>query len=599
MPTTDPASSPPAPTPLPDRIAGRRCKVDAWGVYTNTSPAGSYRAFGASHLQWCGELQVDEIARRCGLDALQIRERNLLHRGESVRPGGKPLDADLIGDIRRVAAGLDWETPKPAGIVGRGMSVGLLAAGAHPVSTAIVRMEADGGATLLVSSTEVGQGARTVFGQIVAEELALPLEQVRVLGGDTRRHALRPLHRRQPLDDARRPRRAARRRRYPRAAPGYRRPRVFDLPEEALTVRAAAVWHEGESVPYPDLIKAHFGMVGGELIGHGEVRPERGSGSYAEGPVFWEVCIGGAEVAVDPETGRVTVHKAVSVADVGKAINPRLVEAQEMGGAMQGIGNALHEEMLFDETGTLLNATLFEYHVPTIADMPDTFVSNIVENADGPGPYGAKGVGEGALAGVAAAIATALADAGVRDRRRYPPRPSASGARWRHAEDRDSVNEGEAMAMKVYLLDNGTLMLDQSFATWNHGQGIEFRFPVYAFFVDHPDGKVMIDTGFDKAWVERKLPFEKPEQSRGPDDRSAIGEDRGEAGRDRHRHQLPPSFRPLLEQQALPAGNVLFFEVRAAARPRARPLGAPRIRSRSGRHAGDEDRAARSRPLRI
>ena len=67
--------------------------------------------------------------------------------------------------------------------------------------------------------------------------------------------------------------------------------------------------------------------------------------------------------------------------------------------------------------------------------------------------------------------------------------------------------------MKVYLLDNGTLMLDQSFATWNHGQGIEFRFPVYAFYVDHPDGKVMIDTGFDKGWVERKLPFEKPEQS--------------------------------------------------------------------------------------
>ncbi|HKG29298.1 MAG TPA: molybdopterin cofactor-binding domain-containing protein, partial [Thermomicrobiales bacterium] len=95
-------------------------QVDAWGVYTNTSPAGSYRAFGASHLQWCGELQVDEIARRCGLDALQIRELNLLHRGESVRPGGKPLDADLIGDIRRVSAGLDWETPKPAGIVGRG-----------------------------------------------------------------------------------------------------------------------------------------------------------------------------------------------------------------------------------------------------------------------------------------------------------------------------------------------------------------------------------------------------------------------------------------------------------------------------------------------
>jgi CO/xanthine dehydrogenase Mo-binding subunit len=386
--------------------------VDAWGVYTNTSPAGSYRAFGASHLQWCGELQIDEIARRCGLDALQIRERNLLHRGESVRPGGKPLDADLIGDIRKVAASLDWETPKPEGITGRGMSVGLLAAGAHPVSTAVVRMEADGGVTLLVSSTEVGQGARTVFSQIVAEELALPVGSVRVLGGDTR---VTPYDRSTGASRSTTLAGLA----VQRAAADIRdqllsiASRLFTLPEEALEMRAAAVWHEGESIPYPDLIKAHFGMVGGELIGRGEVRPEQGSGSYAEGPVFWEVCIGGAEVAVDPETGRVTVRKAVSVADVGTALNPRLVEAQEMGGAMQGIGNALYEEMLFDATGTLQNATLYEYHVPTIADMPEQFVSNIVENQDGPGPYGAKGVGEGALAGVAAAIATALADAGV------------------------------------------------------------------------------------------------------------------------------------------------------------------------------------------
>jgi CO/xanthine dehydrogenase Mo-binding subunit len=341
-----------------------------------------------------------------------MREKNLLQRGESVRPGGKPLDADLIGDVRRIAASLDWDTPKPEGIVGRGMSVGLLAAGAHPVSTAIVRLEADGHATLLVSSTEVGQGARTVFSQVVAEELALPLDRVRVLGGDTQ---VTPYDRSTGASRSTTLAGLA----VQRAAADIRNQllaiasRVFGLPEEALSVRAAAVWHEAESLPYPDLVKAHFGMVGGELIGHGEVRPEKGSGSYAEGPVFWEVCMGGAEVAVDPETGRVAVRKAVSVADVGKALNPRLVEAQEMGGALQGIGNALHEEMLFDDTGTLLNATLYEYHVPTIADMPDTFISNIVENEDGPGPYGAKGVGEGALAGIAAAVATALADAGV------------------------------------------------------------------------------------------------------------------------------------------------------------------------------------------
>ena len=411
-------------------------KVDAWGVYTNTSPAGSYRAFGASHLQWCGELQVDEIGRRCGLDALQMRERNLLHRGEYVRPGGKPLDADLVSDIQRVAASLDWNSPKPEGIVGRGMSVGLLAAGAHPVSTAAIRMEADGGVILLVSSTEVGQGARTVFGQIVAEELAIPLQQVRVLGGDTQTT---------PYDRSTGASRSTTLAGMAvlRAARDLRQQllsiatRHFGLPEDALEVRQGAIWHEGESVPYPGLIKGHFGMVGGELIGHGEVRPESGSGSYAEGPVFWEVCIGGAEVTVNPDTGQVRVDKVVSVADVGKALNPRQVVVQEMGGAMQGIGNALYEEMLFDDTGTLLNATLYEYHVPTIADMPTSFSSNIVENGDGPGPYGAKGVGEGALAGVAAAIATALADAGVV----IDELPATPERVWRALAARDAVTD--------------------------------------------------------------------------------------------------------------------------------------------------------------
>ncbi|HKG25328.1 MAG TPA: xanthine dehydrogenase family protein molybdopterin-binding subunit [Thermomicrobiales bacterium] len=388
-------------------------KVDAWGVYTNTSPAGSYRAFGATHLQWIGEAQVDEIARRCGLDAVQIRERNLLTPGESVRPGGKPLDADLIGNVKKIAEGLNWDSPKPPN-VGRGVSVGLLAAGAHPVSTAFARMEADGIVTLYVSSTEVGQGARTVFSQIVAEELALPVDRVKVVGSDTQ---VTPYDRSTGASRSTTLAGLA----VQRAAQELRAQllsiaaRLYDLPEMALAVRDGAVWHEGEATSYPDLIRAHFGMVGGELIGRGEVRPENNDGSYAAGPVFWEVCIGGAEVEVDPDTGRLTVRKAVSVADVGKAINPKLVEAQEMGGVLQGLGNAIHEEMLYDpDTGQLLNGTLFDYHVPTIEDLPGAFVSTIVENADGPGPYGAKGVGEGSLAGATAAVVTALGDLGIR-----------------------------------------------------------------------------------------------------------------------------------------------------------------------------------------
>ena len=217
--------------------------------------------------------------------------------------------------------------------------------------------------------------------------------------------------------------------------------RLYGLPVAALEMRDGAVWHEGESKTYPELIKAHFGMVGGELIGRGEVKPEgRDDGSYAAGPVFWEVCIGGVELEVEPDTGQITVRKVVSVADVGTAINPRLVEAQEMGGIMQGLGNALYEEMLFDPTtGQLANSTLLDYHVPTFENVPAEFVSNIVENHDGPGPYGAKGVGEGSLAGTTAAVVTALYDLGVK----VDQLPVTPERVWRWLQARDGAQQGE------------------------------------------------------------------------------------------------------------------------------------------------------------
>src|SRR5205814_2035368 len=113
------------------------------------------------------------------------RQRNLLERGGSVRPGAKPLDADLKGDLARVAAAINWTQPRAAH-VGRGVAVGVLAAGAQPVSTAIVRMEADGEIVVLVGTTEMGQGARTVMAQLAAEQLGTSIDQVQVRGTDTR-----------------------------------------------------------------------------------------------------------------------------------------------------------------------------------------------------------------------------------------------------------------------------------------------------------------------------------------------------------------------------------------------------------------------------
>jgi CO/xanthine dehydrogenase Mo-binding subunit len=384
-------------------------RVDARCVYTNTPPSGSYRAFGASHVQWVGELQVDEVARRAGLDPVTIRRRNLLRPGEQVRPGGKPLDADLVGDVEKVAAALGWDDPKDPD-TGRGLSVGLLAAGAHPVSSAVVRLEADGEAVVLVGSTEMGQGQRTAFAQIAAEVLGMDAERVRCVGTDTsftpydrstgasRSTTLAGLAVQRAAQEVRDDLLAIAGSIWPGAAGD-------------ITLADGAAWWGDERRSFPELIAKRFGLSGGQLIGEGGVHPE-GTGSYAEGPVFWEVCIGAAEVRVDRETGRVTVTRTATIADVGRAINPQLVERQDEGATMQGIGNALFEEMVFEQ-GLLVNDDLLEYRIPNTQDLPLRSTCVIVENGDGPGPFGAKGCGEGAFAGIIGAIATAVADAGV------------------------------------------------------------------------------------------------------------------------------------------------------------------------------------------
>jgi CO/xanthine dehydrogenase Mo-binding subunit len=376
--------------PGPYRWAAYR--VDASCVYTNLAPSGSYRAFGATHMQWIGESQVDEVARRCHLDPLEVRRQNLCLPGEEIRAGGKPLDADLVGDVEKVAAAVGWEEPKPP-FVGRGVSVGLLAAGAHPVSSAVCRLEADGRVVVLVGTTEMGQGPRTAFAQIAAEELRIDSDRVTVRGADTR---FTP---------------------YDRSTGASRSTTIAGL---AVQRAAADIRQQLERIAgtsdidpadYLALMRKHFGFAGGELIGRGAVAPV-GTGSYAEGPVFWEVCVGAAEVEVDPDTGVVSVRRTATCADVGRAINPQLVERQDEGATLQGLGNALFEEMVYED-GLLLNDTLLDYRVPSFEDLPGEMTCVIVENEDGPGPYGAKGCGEGALAAVPAAIVNALADAGV------------------------------------------------------------------------------------------------------------------------------------------------------------------------------------------
>jgi CO/xanthine dehydrogenase Mo-binding subunit len=356
-------------------------------VFTHRSPSGSYRGFGNGHLTWIGESQIDDIARRLGQDRLSIRVRNLVGRGDHLYPHLKPIDADLAGDLIAVASALGLDEPTGP-YEGKGIGIGLGRGGAQTVSGALVRLDSEGNATVLVGSTEIGQGTRTVHAQIAAEVLELPLDKVTVLGTDT---AFTP---------------------FDRSTGASRSTTIAGLAVQRAAqdvleqLRAVA----GEDqLTHAETVRRATGISAGELVGRGSVT----SGDFEWSPAFWEVGAAGAHVAVDPDTGQVRLLKVVTLADVGRAINPQLVERQDEGCSAQAIGNTLFEELDFDETGVLLNASLLEYRVPTTQDVPDEAHCIIVENGDGPGPFGAKGCGEGVFGGLPAAIVNALADAGA------------------------------------------------------------------------------------------------------------------------------------------------------------------------------------------
>ena len=296
---------------------------------------------------------------------------------------------------------------------GIGFACGVTNSGASPTSTSIVRLHADGSATVYMGSAEMGQGSRSAMAQIAAEELRIPYEKVRVVASDTsavpwdrstgssRSTTLMGLAVHDAAIDI--------------------RTQVLDLaaehfeafPEEIEAEQGRASF-KGETVTFAALVRNMFGGSGGELIGRGYVTPKHPSGKLRQDPVFWEVSIGAAEVEVDTATGEVRLLRYYSISDPGKAINPKQVEGQDEGAAMQAIGHTLFEEMLYED-GQLLNPNLVDYRVPVFTDLPHEFETVLIESGNGPGPYGAKGVGEGGIVCVAPAVANAVFNAtGVR-----------------------------------------------------------------------------------------------------------------------------------------------------------------------------------------
>jgi len=250
----------------------------------------------------------------------------------------------------------------------------------------------------------MGQGVRTTLTQIAAEELTLPMDQFRIAGADTKVT---------PYDSSTGSSRsttlmgtavqkAARDLKQQFIKIGAQMLGV--KPSHIQIVDGALIAGEAR-VSFREAFERRFGKgSGGEMIGRGEAGPEITDNKL---PVFWEVGMGTAEVAIDRETGAVKLKKFISVADVGKAIHPEHCVAQEEGAAMQGIGHTFFEELIY-ENGQLVNPNLVDYRVPTFDEIPEEFHTVLVENGDGPGPFGVRGMAEGGILSVAPSVCNAI-----------------------------------------------------------------------------------------------------------------------------------------------------------------------------------------------
>ena len=395
------------------------CNVDVLALYTNTVPAGSMRSIGGPQAIWALESHMDTIAARLGIEPLEFRMRHLLKRGEVLKLGATAIDADLRQGTNAAARALNWHERSRPEANGIGVAVGVSDSEAMPVSVALVRLLSDGSVILLAGSTEVGQGARTILCQIVAEELSVPVERVTMRGTDT---SATPFDRSTGASRSTTVMGSA-----VKAAAGDLRRQLIQAAAEAfvtspntITLRDGAARSGTQQLNYGQIVSKFFGMPGGELIGRGYMRPDGALGKTL--PLFWETGMGAAEISVDAETGAIKLNRYVTVADVGKAINPLQAEGQDEGAALQGLGNTLFESLEYDN-GQPLNANLVDYRVPRFTDLPDHFETTLIENGDGPGPYGAKGMGESGIVSVAPAVGNALFNAtGVRIRE-YPLTP--------------------------------------------------------------------------------------------------------------------------------------------------------------------------------
>ena len=382
-------------------------------VFTNKSPCGALRGYGNPQMNFAQESQVDIIAEKLKMDPLELRLKNYRKLGE-VDPvlDQKILSNGLAECLEKGAVSSGWKEKRQyqptEGTTKRGigLSVVLHGTGAGKAlpdpAAATVMINADGSVNLVTAAADEGQGNRTVLAQIASETLGIDFEKISVSETDTETT---------PLDCGTHGSRQA----YGgglavKEAATEARGKLLSyasdklgVKEDQLQIKDGAIFetaHSGNQILISDLmriIQIEDMSVCEQVIGSATGVAPAMPGYY--GAIF-------AEVEVDIETGEIRVLRLTSAFDVGRAINPDLVEGQITGGAVMGVGFALTEDLLV-QNGRILNSSFADYRVLRSCDTPE-IVPIIVESNEPTGPYGAKGIGEGCMVNVASAISNAI-----------------------------------------------------------------------------------------------------------------------------------------------------------------------------------------------
>jgi CO/xanthine dehydrogenase Mo-binding subunit len=401
-------------------------KIDSYSVYTNKPPAGAFRGFGVSQSAWAVESQMDVIAAALKMDPLELRLKNGYEEGDKFVTEETLRGVGLKPCLDAVAKSIGWgkkeefksskvQSSSGTGLKrGKGIACMIKATITPSISCAVVKLNEDSSLSIYAGTVEMGQGSETTLAQIAGEELGIPLKKIQVLGVDTDvvPYDLTTSSSRSTFHMGKAVQLAAQ-----------------DILRQLKQIVAQEYGVRGDNISfvagkirlpeavldYADVMFKRFGMRGGTLVGDGQVKTavkdEHGEKSTS---AFWFYAAGAAEVEVDTETGKIKLLKYASAVDVGKALNPLGCRQQLSGAAITGIGQAMFEEIAYDN-GQIINPNLVDYVLPSLGDMPEIIDPIAIEIPHRNGPFGAKGIGESALIPVAPAIANAIYDAvGVR-----------------------------------------------------------------------------------------------------------------------------------------------------------------------------------------